>query len=80
MVLKKIWTICPDIKWLGLLISDLIQNRDMSKFQIPTVCNGLADLLGRTTSVPKSALRYELDKVSLSDLETCSTPVLFSQN
>ena len=28
----------------------------------------------------KSALRYELDKARYLDLETCSTPVLFSQN
>ena len=36
--------------------------------------------MGRTTSMPKSALRYELDKARYLDLETCSTPVLFSQN
>ena len=30
--------------------------------------------------LPKSALRYELDKVRYPDLETCSNPVLFSQN
>ena len=32
--------------------------------------------LGRTTSAPKSALYYELDKVRYPDLETCSIPVL----
>ena len=30
--------------------------------------------------VPKSALRYKLDNVRFLDLETCSIPVLFSQN
>ena len=34
--------------------------------------------MGRTTSMPKSALRYELD--IYPDLETCSIPVLFFQN
>ena len=34
--------------------------------------------MGRTTSVPKSALHYELDKARYLGLET--TPVLFSQN
>ena len=42
-------------------------------------CNGLAVLLGTTTSVPKSALHYELDKVSYPDLESCSLSILFSQ-
>ena len=36
--------------------------------------------VGRTTSMPKSALRYELDKARYLDLDTCSIPVLFSQN
>ena len=37
--------------------------------------NGLNVGLGRTTSVPKSALHYELDEVRYPDLETCSFPV-----
>ena len=36
--------------------------------------------MGRTPSMPKSALRYEMDKARYLDLETCSNPVLFSQN
>ena len=37
-------------------------------------------IVGRTTRAPKSALHYELDKARYLDLETCSIPVLFSQN
>ena len=36
-------------------------------------------IVGRTTSMPKSALCYELDKARYPNLETCSTPVLFYQ-
>ena len=36
--------------------------------------------MGRTTSLPKSALCYEMDKAIYLGLETCSIPVLFSQN
>ena len=36
--------------------------------------------VGRTTYMPKSALLYELEKARYLDLETCSIPVLFSQN
>ena len=37
-------------------------------------------MLDRTSSVPKSVLRYELDKVRYLNPETCSIPALFSQN
>ena len=36
--------------------------------------------VGRTTSMPKSALRYEMDTARYLNLETCSIPALFSQN
>ena len=54
----------------------------MKWMHVPDLAIYVTDLriLGRTTSVPKSALRYELDKVRYPNLETCSIPVLFSQN
>ena len=37
-------------------------------------------IVSRTSSMPKSALLYKLDKARYLDLGTCSNPVLFSQN
>ena len=34
--------------------------------------------MGRTTSMPKSALHYELDKARYLDLETCCSELLKS--
>ena len=46
---------------------------------ISSICVTDSMLLDRTSSMPKSELCHELDKVRYLDLETWSIPVLFSQ-